>query len=97
MLMRIEGTEPTRLTNQLKTMTNEINSILSNKIIRDFIENEAREQVAKDIREKTGSGTTAKAVEILLLNGNDKTIADRYMKYLAAGVAAALKLRQESK
>jgi|GEM_PF-4695322 hypothetical protein len=77
-------------------MLNQINFILSNKIIREFLENDAREQVAKDIRAKTGSGTTAKAVEVLLMNGNDKTIADRYLKYFAAGVTAAAKLRAET-
>jgi hypothetical protein len=76
-------------------MTNEINYILSNKIIREFLELEAREQVAADIRAKTGSGTTAKAVEVLLMNGKDKTIAERYTQYFAAGVAAAAKLRAE--
>ncbi len=76
-------------------MTNAINFILSNKTICQFLEKEAREQVAKDIRAKTGSGTTAKAVEVLLMNGNDKTIEERYMKYFATGVAAVAKIREE--
>jgi hypothetical protein len=77
-------------------MTNAINYILSNKIIREFLENDAREQVASDIRAKTGSGTTAKAVEVLLMNGKDETIAARYMQYFAAGVVIVAKLRTET-
>lgn len=73
-----------------------INYILSNKIIREFLETEAREKVAADIRAKTGSGTTEKAVEVLLISGKDNTIVERYMKYFAAGVAAAAKLRDEA-
>ena len=76
-------------------MHKEINYVTSNKIIMDAIEVEAREQVAADIRAKTGSGTTAKAVEVLLMNGNDKTIAQRFASYLAIGVAACVKLRLE--
>lgn len=74
-------------------MNNAINYIISNETIMNFLATEAREQVAADIRAKTGSGTTAKAVEILLLNGKDKTIAERYEQYLAVGVAEAVKLR----
>jgi len=61
----------------------------------DYLANEAREQVAADIRAKTGSGTTAKAVEVLLINGSDKTIVQRFVSYLAVGVAACVKLRLE--
>ena len=77
-------------------MHKEINYVTSNKIIMDAIEVEAREQVAAEIRAKTGSGTTAKAVEVLLMNGNDKTIAQRFASYLAIGVAACVKLRMEA-
>jgi len=81
---------------QSTIMKNEVNYILSNKIIREFLENEALEQVASDIRAKTGSGTTAKAVEVLLMNGKDETIAARYMQYFAAGVVIVAKLRTET-
>ena len=77
-------------------MNNAINYVTSNTTIMTFLKSEAREQVASDIRAKTGSGTTAKAVEVLLMNGNDKTIAKRFEQYLAAGVAACVKIRIEA-
>ena len=77
-------------------MNNAINYILTNETIMTFLKSEAREQVASDIRAKTGSGTTAKGVEVLLMNGNDSSIAARFDSYLAAGVAACVKLRFES-
>jgi hypothetical protein len=77
-------------------MNNAINYILSNETIMTFLKSEARKQVASDIRAKTGSGTTEKGVEVLLINGNDKTIAVRFESYLAAGIAACVKLRIES-
>lgn len=77
-------------------MNNAYNYIIKNETIMTFLKSEAREQVASDIRTKTGSGTTAKAVEVLLMNGNDKTIAQRFEQYLAAGVAACVKLRIEA-
>ena len=77
-------------------MNNALNYILSNTTIMTFLKSEAREQVASDIRAKTGSGTTAFGVEVLLMNGNDKTIAERFEQYLAAGVAACVKLRIEA-
>ena len=70
--------------------------VLGNEIIMDYLRGEALEQVASDIRAKTGSGTTAKAVSVLLNRGKDRTIVDRYYKYLAAGVTACIKLRLES-
>ena len=44
------------------------------------------EKTAEDIRTKTGSGTTAKAVELLLITGKDKTITERFNDYLNAGL-----------
>ena len=81
------------MNNTIKAATN---YITSNKVVMDFLSNEAREQVASDIRTKTGSGTTAKGVEVLLMNGNDKTISERFEKYLMAGVASAVAMRIES-
>ena len=77
-------------------MTSQLNYVLSNKTIMTFLKSEAREQVASDIRAKTGSGTTALGVEVLLMNGNDQTIAERFEQYLAVGVAACVKLRIEA-
>ncbi len=67
--------------------------IVSNAKIMAFLDSEAREQVAADIRAKTGSGTTAKAVQLLLHSGKDKSIAKRHQQYLAAGVAACIQTR----
>jgi hypothetical protein len=69
--------------------------ILGNKIITEFIAKEAREQVAFDIRKKTGSGTTEKGVSVLLMNGNDKSIAKRYSQYFSTGIAAVVMIKMD--
>ena len=69
------------------------NHITSNAEIMAFLDNEAREKVASDIRAKTGSGTTAKAVQLLLYSGKDKSITKRYHQYLATGVVACCMIR----
>lgn len=43
----------------------EIEKYKNNKLIMDFVTKEALEQTAADIRAKTGSGTTSKAVSLL--------------------------------
>ena len=63
-----------------------INGYKSNKIIMKFVTDEALEKTAQDIRVKTGSGTTAKAVELLILNGKDKTITERFDSYIDTGL-----------
>ncbi len=73
-----------------KTMT--IDQITSNTVIMNELEKVALEQVAQDIREKTGSGTTSKAVRILLMNGKDKTIIERFNQYVGAGIVAVATL-----
>ena len=52
----------------------------SNKIIMDFVTNEAREKVASEIRAKQNGGTTAKAVALLELRySNIKARVDEYI------------------
>ena len=62
--------------------------ITANTTIMLELQKMALEQVASDIRRKTGSGTTAKAVKLLLMRGKDQTIVKRYTEYMAASVAA---------
>tara|TARA_R110000744_G_scaffold334722_1_gene440051 strand:+ start:624 stop:839 length:216 start_codon:yes stop_codon:yes gene_type:complete len=69
-----------------------IDQITSNTVIMNELEKVALEQVAQDIREKTGSGTTSKAVRILLMNGKDKTIIERFNQYVGAGIVAVATL-----
>lgn len=61
-----------------------IESYKSNQIIMDFIKNEALEKTAVDIREKTKSGTTAKAVEILMIR--NKAVKERVENYINLGL-----------
>lgn len=56
----------------------------TNKIIMDFVNNEAMEQTAADIRAKTKSGTTAKAVAILIIK--NKLVRNRFNEYVNAGL-----------
>ena len=81
-------------------MTNEMqtayNYIIGNKIICDFLITEARKQVAADINKIDGKCATEKAVELFLMNGNDKSVQERFGKYLAAGTAACVAMRMEA-
>ena len=61
-----------------------IETYKDNKIIMDFVNNEALEQTAADIRAKTGSGTTAKAVELLIIT--NETVKARYDDYVTNGL-----------
>ena len=63
-----------------------IESYTKNTIIMDFVNKEAAEKVASDIRAKTKSGTTAKAVELMLITNRDKTITKRFNEYVQAGL-----------
>ncbi len=53
-----------------------------------FAENEAREKVASEIREKEGGGTTAKAVA--LMECNRKNIRNRVEQYTEAALLGCL-------
>lgn len=61
-----------------------IESYKSNKIIMDFVRKEAIEKTAQDIRERNGSGTTAKAVELLEIT-NDQ-VKERVNHYITLGL-----------
>ena len=61
-----------------------IESYKSNPTIMEFVNKEAAEQTAADIRATTGSGTTAKAVELLMLR-NEK-VKERFVSYVNAGL-----------
>jgi len=67
-----------------------IESYTKNPIIMDFVNKEAAEKVASDIRAKTKSGTTAKAVELMLITNKDKTIKKRFNEYVQAGLIGCL-------
>ena len=58
----------------------------TNPVIMDFVTKEAHEKTASDIREKTGSGTTAKAVELLYItNEKVKSRVDDYINSALVG------------
>lgn len=62
----------------------EIEAFRSNEIIMKLVTDEAVEKTASDIRAKTGSGTTAKAVALLAIR-NEK-VKNRVDMYIAAGL-----------
>ena len=66
----------------------EVKLITSNKFVMTFLESEAAEATASDIRAKTGSGTTAKAVAILL--HSNSLVKDRFNEYLSAAILGAI-------
>lgn len=56
----------------------------NNAIIMNFVNSQAAEKTAADIREKTGSSTTAKAVELLVIT--NKEVKARFEEYVNAGL-----------
>jgi hypothetical protein len=69
-------------------LISEIQSLRANQVVMDFVTAEAHEQTAADIRAKTGSGTTAKAVELLAMRRQD--VRDRLATYVSLGLTAVL-------
>lgn len=67
-----------------KIAVEEINNYKSNATIMDFVNNEALEKVASEIRASSGSATTAKAVKLLAIR--HKSIADRVEQYVNIGL-----------
>ena len=72
------------LVEQAKKAVKAIEGYKNNKIIMGFVKTEALEKTASDIREKTGSGTTAKAVELLIIT--NEAVKTRYNEYINAGL-----------
>jgi len=65
-----------------------VNEYRKNKVVMDFVTKEALEKTASDIREKTKSGTTAKAVELLMIT--NKKIEERVNNYISTGLTAVI-------
>ena len=55
-----------------------------NPEIMKFVTEEAIEKTASDIRAKTGSGTTGKAVRLLMVKNKD--VSDRVEQYINLGL-----------
>ena len=70
--------------NLAKQAVQAIEAYKSNKCIMDFVMREALEKTAADIREKTKSGTTAKAVEILMIRNEE--VKNRVQEYVLSGL-----------
>jgi hypothetical protein len=74
--------------NAQTAMIQEVNAMRSNPVIMKFVEQEAREKVAAEIREQMKGGTTAKAVELLEMR--HEHIRLRVQEYIAAGLVGCL-------
>tara|TARA_R110000744_G_scaffold90984_1_gene176582 strand:- start:2315 stop:2548 length:234 start_codon:yes stop_codon:yes gene_type:complete len=72
----------------------QISGILSDKTVFEFLDNEARVQIAKDIEIKTGISTTAEKVKQILIASESPDLESRYMKYLAAGAIEVAKMKK---
>jgi len=70
-----------------KIAASTISSYKENKVIMDFVTQEAREKVASEIRAELKGGTTAKAVELLEMRyPNIKARVDDYVNAGLFGV-----------
>jgi hypothetical protein len=76
------------MTNTEAALLSEVSALRSNKVVMAFVTSEAHEKTAADIRAKTGSGTTAKAVEMLAMRRED--VRNRIASYVAAGLVGVL-------
>ena len=72
----------------MKTAIAQIEIFKKNKEIMNFVTTEALEKTAADIREKTKSGTTALAVELLMIT-NPK-VERRVNEYISLGLTGCL-------
>ena len=63
---------------------------LQNKTIMKFLTDEALEKTASDIRKHTGSGTTAKAVKLMMIK--DTEVRERVAVYVAIGIDSVREL-----
>ena len=70
--------------NLTKSVLQAIENYKNNAIIMNFVNNEAAEKTASDIREKTGSGTTSKAVQLLIIK--NEQVRARFNDYVNAGL-----------
>ena len=68
----------------MKSVFDIIEGYKNNKTIMDFVTKEALEKTASDIRNKTKSGTTYKAVELLWIT--NAKVAERVDYYIASGL-----------
>ena len=71
-----------------------IASYRTNKIIMDFVSNEAREKVAAEIREEIGGSVTAKGVD--LLEARYPNIKARVEQYVNLGLIGCFMASQEA-
>lgn len=74
--------------NAQTAMIQEVNAMRNNPVIMKFVEQEAREKVAAEIRSSMGGGTTAKAVELLEMRYEN--IRERVQQYVASGLVGCL-------
>lgn len=73
--------------NEAKIAAKAIEGYKSNKVIMDFVTNEAREKVASEIRQEIKGGTTANAVELLEIRyPNIKKRVDDYINSALFGI-----------
>ena len=73
---------------------NTINGFRSDKIIMDFVTQEAHEKVASEINGALKGSTTAKAVELLAIR--HANIADRVADYINAGLIGCYLVSKEN-
>ena len=69
----------------------EVEQMRKNPVIMNFVETEAYEKVAAEIRQKLGGGTTAKAVKLLEIR--HANIKQRVQQYVAAGLLGCLQAK----
>ena len=72
----------------MKTLIDQIETFKQNEEIMKFVTKEALEKTAADIREKHKGGTTALAVQLLMIT-NPK-VEKRVNEYIASGLIGCL-------
>lgn len=67
-----------------------IANLMENEIIRNFVENEAYEQISKDINKKIKGSSTAAAARLIVHREGNENMHERWLQYVAAGYAGVL-------
>ena len=79
------------MTNTETALLNEANALLANPTVKAFVEIEAWEKVAADIREQFKGGTTAAGAKLLSYNSkHGAKVRERFKHYVAAGLVGCL-------
>ena len=76
-----------------QAIKNEIETLKSNEIIREFVETEAYKKIADDISKLPGRCCTERAARLIVHNIRNKAIKTRWNQYVTLGYMAVINVK----